>query len=509
MLIPQVDRYRFPGLDSFGPDKGMSIPLNYKRLSSILLCSSLYTALFCQVTWRRTYGGVGMSEARSVRQTTDGGYIALGSTGSFGNGSSDIYILHLDAFGEPNWSRVYGGLGVDNGIACRELQDGYIIAGTTSLGSNGSYDMLLIRTDLQGELIWERNYGTGAWDICNSVEVLPDGFVLGGITYGGGMLSGAAFIVRTDLNGDTLWTKEFGGPYRMECNGLCVTADQGIVMAGSMETGLGYEDGFVSKLDLDGNQLWLTPIGGDSTDILRSVVEDASGNLVACGITRSGSDVAQIYLISLDAAGQYQWSQFLGNAADAGGTEIRRKLNGGFVFTGFNTLNLGEKDMILTTTDDLGDFQLGNNYGDGHPAEGFSLDPTADGGYVVAGWAEGYGPGLRAMYVVKTDNMLQTHDLTVLPYSDPLPIEDVAQPVVLILYPSLVTAGEAVHVPIVSTDIATARITDTRGALMATIPVPVVANPSLRIPNLAPGPYFLSIERKGLAPVVARFVVMW
>lgn len=468
----------------------------------------LFTATFCQVTWRRTYGGIGISEARSVRQTTDGGYVIAGSTGSFGNGSSDIYVLHTDALGEPDWSRVYGGLGVDNGVACRELQDGYIIAGTTSSGSNGSYDMLVIRTDLQGVPIWERNYGTSAWDLCNSLEVLSDGFVLGGISYGGGMQNGAAFIVRTDLNGDTLWTKKFGGSFRLECNGLTQTADQGIVIAGSMGTSQGSEDGFISKLDADGNQLWLTPLGGDSTDALKSVVESSTGDLVACGITRSEVDVAQIYLVGVNGGGQFQWSQFIGNTVDAGGAEIRLRMNGGYVFTGFNTLNFGEKDMILTTTDDAGYFQFGNNYGDGHPAEGLSIDPTSDGGYVVAGWAEGYGPGQRAMYVVKTDSMGQTQSLDVVPYSDPLPVEELVLSASPTMYPSLIAVGEELHITSGLSGSTTAQITDMRGSLMATIQIPAGENPSIRIPDLAPGPYLITIAKKGRAPLVSKFVVV-
>lgn len=397
---------------------------------------------------------------------------------------------------------------MDNGVACRELQDGYIIAGTTSTGSNGSYDMLLIRTDLQGLPIWERNYGTSAWDLCNSLEVLSDGFVLGGISYGGGMQNGAAFIVRTDLNGDTLWTKKFGGPFRLECNGLTRTADQGFVMAGSMGTGQGTEDGFISKLDAYGNQLWLTPLGGDSTDVMKSVVELSTGDLVACGSTSSEVDVAQIYLVSVNSGGQLQWSQFIGNTADAGGAEIRERMNGGFVFTGFNTLNFGEKDMILTTTDDAGYFQFGNNYGDGHPAEGFSIDPTTDGGYVVAGWAEGYGPGQRAMYVVKTDSTGQTQNLNVLPYFDPLPVEELVSSISPTVYPSIIGVGEELHLTSNLSGFSTAQITDLRGSLLATIPIPASTNRSIRIPDLSPGPYIISIAQKGRAPLVSKFVVV-
>lgn len=486
----------------------MSFPQNFMRLAAIPFCVVLHMVAHGQVTWRRTYGGTGVSEARCVRQTADGGYIIAGSTGSFGNGSSDIYVLHVDALGVPDWSRVYGGLGVDYGVACRELPDGYIIAGTTALGSNGSYDMLLIRTDMQGEPIWERNYGTSAWDLCNSLDVRPDGYVIGGVSFGGGMTNGAAFVVRTDLNGDTLWTKKFGGLGRMECNGLTHTADYGIVMVGSMGMGQAAEDGFLSKLDSDGNQLWVTPIVGDSMDILRSVVEKTNGDLVACGITSSHANVTQIYLACVNSAGQFQWSQYIGNTADAGGAEIRQRRDGGLVFTGFNTLNLGEKDMILTTTDASGYFQFGNNYGDGRPAEGFSIDTTSDGGYVVAGWAEGYGPGQRAMYVVKTDSAGQTQDLNVVPYNDPLPVEEMTRRVNTNISPSLLFAGGDMYITLLPAGSAIARISDMRGSLVVIVSIPAGGKRVIQIPDIAPGPYIISIAQEGQLPLVSKFVVV-
>ncbi len=478
-----------------------------KRLCSISACWLVCLGGVCQVTWKRTYGGIGIDEAHSVRQTTDGGFIVAGSTGSFGNGSSDIYVLRLDELGTPLWSKVYGGQGVENGISCQELADGYIIAGTTSSGTNGSYDMLLIRTDLLGEPIWEKNYGTGDWDLCNAFTVLPDGFILGGISYGGGMQYGGAFIVRTDLNGDTLWTRKLGGALRMECNGLAPTADGGYIIAGSMGTSEGPEDGFLTKLDMNGAQQWTTPLGGDSTDVLVSVVESPAGDLVACGSTNSQSEVSQIYLVSVDAAGQFLWDQFIGNTVAAGGAEIRVRSGGGFVFTGYNTLNEGAKDMILTTIDANGYFQFGDNYGVGNPAEGISIDTTFDGGFVIAGWAEGYGPGLRAVYVVKTDSLGVSLAGNVDAYSDPLPVPELTRSSGISISPTLLSAGQEMGIAMQGRGTVVARITDMRGATQALIPLDSGAGSSLLVPALAAGPYLLSIERKGEARIVAKFVV--
>lgn len=393
-------------------------------LSAVLTGIAMLVSAVCdaQITWRRTYGGFGSDEARCVRQTADGGYIVAGSTGSFGAGSGDIYVIKLDAYGDPMWSRTYGGVGVDQGIACRELPDGFVVAGSTSLGENGGYDMVLIRTDPIGQPIWQKQYGTPDWDICNAMDVQADGYLLGGISYGLGYPAGAAYTIKTDLNGDTLWTRTWGGAYRIECRGLTTTGDQGFAMAGRMSNATGLDDGFVSKYDSSGQEEWTTVVGGDSLCFLNSVVQAPSGRFAAIGGTRAFNPFQQVYLVGFDSAGTQIWERDIGILSDAGGTEVRNNNYGGFVFTGFNTLNLGELDMILTIADSAGDFQHGFNYGDGLPADGYSCDPTDDGGYVVAGWGEGTGPGLRSMYIVKTDSLVLTASLDVAPFLDPLRI---------------------------------------------------------------------------------------
>ncbi len=399
-----------------------------------------------QVTWRRTYGGTGSDVARSVEQTADGGYLVAGSTGSFGNGAGDMYVVRTDALGEPLWTHVYGGIGVEQGVACRELADGYVLAGSTSLGVHGGYDMVLVRTDVNGEPLWTKNYGTAEWDLCYALDVLPDGFILGGLSYGAGQPSGSAYAVRTDLNGDTIWTQAFGGPLGTECAGIRATSDGGFIVVGSMATANGLTDGFFTKLDSDGYEAWTTPIGGDSADYLVDVHEAPNGEFVGSGGTHSHSDFMQILLANVLPAGQWNWERYFGSGADAGATAICADHDGGFVITGYNTLNLGARDIILTTTYPNGDFQFGNNYGDGEPADGYAINTTSDGGYVVAGWAENYGPGLRAMYVVKTDTAGQTASLDVDVFSDPLPVLSQEELQKIVLYPDPVASLSPVTV---------------------------------------------------------------
>ena len=409
-------------------------------LAFVVLLLGGFRPANAQVTWRRTYGGFGTDEGLCVRTTSDGGILVAGSTGSFGAGSSDFYLLRLDGNGDPLWSGVYGGPGAETGVSCVELADGHAIAGTTSLGQHGGYDYMLVRTDQNGAPLWERHYGSTEWDLCHAMVGLPDGFLLGGITYGGGHTTGAAFFVRTDLAGDTLWTRTMATDGRSECLGLHATPDLGAVAAGRVAADNGYDDGYVVRLDMLGDTLWTATVGGDSTDLMRGVSETASGDLVVIGETRSYSPQAQIHLVSLSNAGSLLWERQIGNTSDAGGTAVLTDMQGA-VFTGYNTLNLGEPDMILTRTDTDGWFLSGNNYGDGDPAFGSSLDTIANG-FVLAGWREGPGPGIRSVFVVRTDDQLMTATTQVMSYTDPLPVEGPDDGQALVLHPNPITKGQ-------------------------------------------------------------------
>jgi uncharacterized delta-60 repeat protein len=105
------------------------------------------------VVWQRTYGGRGLDEATSIQQTSDGGYIVAGSTWSFGAGNYDVWVLKLDARGNVVWQRTYGGRGLDEATSIRQTSDGgYIVAGSTWSFGAGNYDVWVLKLDANGNV---------------------------------------------------------------------------------------------------------------------------------------------------------------------------------------------------------------------------------------------------------------------------------------------------------------------------------------------------------------------
>ncbi|MFM7662441.1 MAG: hypothetical protein ACKO6A_07230, partial [Bacteroidota bacterium] len=134
---------------------------------------------FSQISFYKLYSGTGYDRGEGVVQLADSSYTITGSSSSW-SGNSDAFLLHLDSLGNYKWSRNYGGNESD--IGRRVLFDpslGYFIAGfSNSFSGNGNFDAYLIRTDDNGNTLWEKTYGTENWEKINDAIITKDSAIL-------------------------------------------------------------------------------------------------------------------------------------------------------------------------------------------------------------------------------------------------------------------------------------------------------------------------------------------
>ncbi|MCX6600255.1 MAG: hypothetical protein NT025_01675, partial [bacterium] len=231
-----------------------------------LLLTSVALAQPPDSLWSRTYGGDGDEWCHSVQQTVDGEYILAGWTSSFGAGSEDFWLVKTDANGDSLWSRTYGGNDLERCYSVQQTRDGgYILAGLTESFGGGGDDFWLVKTDGNGDSLWSRTFGASNNDACFSVQQTADGgYILGGctVTLGG---DGYSALVKTDSSGNSQWSRIYGGS---GWNSVQQTADGGYVLGGSVVSfGQLYEDFALVKTDSSGGSLWSRTFGGSYNEI--------------------------------------------------------------------------------------------------------------------------------------------------------------------------------------------------------------------------------------------------
>jgi len=200
--------------------------------------------------WNKTYGGTGSDRAFSVFQTSDGGYIIAGETDSIGSGSSDFWMVKTDSVGTAQWNKTYGGTNYDVARSVLQTSDGeYIMVGwTNSFGAGGS-DFWLVKTDGFGNQIWSQAYG-GMFDeeAYLAQQTSDGGYVIAGSTTTYGLGGWDFWWVKTDANGIMRWNQANGGSADEKAYSVQQTSDGGYIFAGSTESyGAGLADFWVTK----------------------------------------------------------------------------------------------------------------------------------------------------------------------------------------------------------------------------------------------------------------------
>ena len=358
-----------------------------------------------ELLWSQTYGGEGTDECQVVIQTADGGFALAGDSESFGAGREDFWLVKADENGDSLWSRTYGGEDWDGCNSVIQTADsGFALAGYTESFGEGGVDFWLIRTDENGDSLWSRTYGGEGTDECQVVIQTADGgFALAGNTESFGAGSREFWLVKTDENGDSLWSRTYGGESYERCESIIQTVDGGFALAGSTHSfGAGGIDFWLIKTDENGDSLWSRTYGNELYNNCYTMIQTADGGFALVGLI--GTVEAQtwdFWIVRTNENGDSLWSRTYGGEGLDVCFSIIQNADGGFFLEGIASSLGAEGQSCLIRTNEHGDSLWSRTYGGEDGGCGFSIIQTADGGFALAGYTTSFGAGDADFWLIR------------------------------------------------------------------------------------------------------------
>jgi hypothetical protein len=363
-----------------------------------------------QEEWDETYGGSKNEEARSIIETSDGGYLVVGYTESEGSGKKDGWAIKLNKDGSIEWDMTYGGAKDDELFDVIELEDSYAMVGMTASIGEGKGDFWLVVTDKDGSMNWDRAYGGAKEDAATKIIRAYDGNVfITGYTKSKGGGGRDIYVIKVEPfasekeRGKLLWKKNFGGGgtdypgqmrlnpvdsfiyilgsstssgnggmdamlYKMDPvrgnirtkknfggrgfehgNDFCFTENNGyILVGGTMSNSKGFFDSWVVKLEEEFYSEWEHTYGGGKQEEWVTVLQDDDSYLLI-GFTESkGEGKSDGWIMKLDKKGNTKWEKTYGDVGEDYFSKMIKTSDGGYISVGStNSTGEGELDFWI------------------------------------------------------------------------------------------------------------------------------------------------------------------
>ncbi len=357
--------------------------------------------------WQKIFGGDFSDIGFRTIENRNYEYITVGWTESYGYGDDDVWLIKTDYEGNMLWNKTFGGKSSDRGFSVKQtIDDGYIITGYTSSYGNGILDLWLIKTDKYGNEEWNCTYGGSDSDFgLDIIDLNGEGFVITGYTSSFGPDNSNIWLIKTDNIGNLIWDKVFGGKY---CeSGFSVIEDNGYyILCGYIESfGFGEYDGFIIKTNHDGSFIWNYTYGGKHVDVIRSIVKNLNGGYIAVGWSESNKPYNEdIWVINLDDKGNILWNKTFDYGLNDEGFSICNTLDDGYLIVGstqkiFN----GDTDLILLKINNNGDKVWVKSFGGFLNDVAYNMINTSDDGFIISGYQTSYDSGKEDVWLIKTN----------------------------------------------------------------------------------------------------------
>ncbi|MCB2212969.1 hypothetical protein KQI52_12725 [bacterium] len=374
----------------------MKLPVRFSR-PVLLLCSLLFvltSTVFAidppQIRWYRTYGREFKEDARMLVSDQAGGYVAAGMSSTADTTAANMFLVHVDAVGEVIWQQFYDyGEQTKAKDVKRFRGDGYLVTGYRLNNDGTGMDGLILRLNNQGELIWDHILEGDRDDVAWRSFRVDDGYITVGITESTPGEQKDAFVMRLSEDGERLWLETFGTERVERATSAVLLPDEGLVLAGlSRDNPTANDDGWMMRIDADGNIVWWHQYGGDQADEFHWVEQTEDGGFILCGRSKSYRPPTEDYntwLVKTDADGNEEWNNVYGPAQAADWAQMVQIIPDGYIMTGSAHTPERGNQITLVRVNEEGELVYFDARGFEGYDIGYAIRVTPDGGYIIAG----------------------------------------------------------------------------------------------------------------------------
>jgi hypothetical protein len=330
-------------------------------------------------------------DINDVAQTNDGGFALAGSSSDFaGSTTYNVWrvLMKTDSESAIQWNISTSQTGTDIGFAVLQTQSGNLAF------TGGDGEMWLYMTDMNGNYQWDNTYGnTGDDKAHDFVQTTDGGFALSGYTsiyeLKNDNWQSDFILIKTDKDGNVKWNKTYGGINDEIANAIIQTSDGGYILVGTTlvrDLFDEHTDAWVVKTDPKGNLEWNMTNGGNGEDAIYSVLENEAGGYTLAGFTEqySTDNKTDMWLISIDKDGNELWNTSYGGPGDEKIYSHIRLSEGGYLLCGTQAIRV-DSDALLIKTNSFGIEQWNKTYGGEKQDVAKTVIQTYDSSYVFAG----------------------------------------------------------------------------------------------------------------------------